>query len=637
LFLLSLLVGIGAGVGAIGFRGLIAAVTQLVTGVTAYGLQRAPSLHLPWLGIWFLVLAPIAGGLLYGPLIHFFAREARGHGVPEVMLAVAENGGRIRPQVTVIKALASGICIGTGGSVGREGPIVQIGSALASTFGQVVRMPESRLRIIVACGAAGGISATFNAPLTGVFFGLELILREVSGEAFVAILLSSMAADVVGRAAFGSHPFLTLPAMTFPTPWDYLPGLALGLIAGFVGVGFSKALYAFEDACDRIWRHRPEWLRPAAMGGALGLLLLAMPQLFGVGYPVLQHAVVGGYVFWFLLALLLGKMVAASLTIGIGGSGGVFAPSLFIGAMLGAGYGQLLGHLFGPAVGPAGAYSMVAMGALFAGAARAPLTATSSVFEMTGDFQILLVTILATATATAVSTYLSHGTIYTTKLLRRGIDIERPKPATLMQQLTVADVMRPLTAAFTDREALQALVDKPLPRRDPDQTARHQASSPQAVFVHETLEQALRQLVLFGRAGLPVIADDGETIVGWITNQDVIRAVAHRLGQSVHEAEEGAVAADFATSNPEKAAHEARNPLPGFRVLSAQVNGWPGQRAVKDIHWPPGTLVVMVRRGEEQITPAGDTRLEPGDQLTILAPTDEAERVLQLVEGPAVR
>ena len=179
LFVLALLAGVGSGLGAVAFRYLINAFTWLATGHAEFGQQgRVASAHLPWLGPAFLVVIPVIGGLIYGPLIYRYAREARGHGVPEVMIAVAENGGRIRPQVSVVKALASALCIGTGGSVGREGPIVQIGSAPASSLGQWIRMPEQRLRILVACGAAGGIAATFNAPVTGVFFGVELILRE---------------------------------------------------------------------------------------------------------------------------------------------------------------------------------------------------------------------------------------------------------------------------------------------------------------------------------------------------------------------------------------------------------------------------------------------------------------------------
>ena len=206
---MALVVGAGAGLGAVVFRWLIYSFTWLATGYQQFGQQgHVPSRHLPWLGIWFLFIVPVVGGLLYGPLIHRFAREARGHGVPEVMLAVAENGGRIRPPVTIVKALASAMCIGTGGSVGREGPIVQIGSAFASTLGQMVRMSETRLRIIVACGAAGGIAATFNAPITGLFFGFEIVLREFSLDAMFATILAAVTGDLVSRAFFGSAPVL---------------------------------------------------------------------------------------------------------------------------------------------------------------------------------------------------------------------------------------------------------------------------------------------------------------------------------------------------------------------------------------------------------------------------------------------
>ncbi len=235
LVVMALLVGAVAGLGAVRFRWLIYAITWLATGYQQFGQQgRVGSLHFPWLGIWFLLLIPVVGGLLYGPLIQRFAREARGHGVPEVMLAVAENGGRIRPQVTVVKALASAICIGTGGSVGREGPIVQVGSALASTLGQIVRMSEGRLRILVACGAAGGIAATFNAPITGLFFGFEIVLREFSLDALFGTILAAVSADLVSRAFFGSGPFFAqVPHdLLVPHASAYLLVALLGLCAG---------------------------------------------------------------------------------------------------------------------------------------------------------------------------------------------------------------------------------------------------------------------------------------------------------------------------------------------------------------------------------------------------------------------
>jgi CIC family chloride channel protein len=427
MFLLALVVGAGAGLGAVVFRYLIYFFTWLATGHSQFGQAGyVGSSHLPWLGLGFFVVIPVIGGLLYGPLIYRWAREARGHGVPEVMIAVADNGGRIRWQVSVVKALASALTIGSGGSVGREGPIVQIGSALASSIGQWVRMPESRLRIMVACGA-GGISATFNAPITGVFFGVEIILREFAADALVTVMLSAMVADVIAIPFLGDKPFLSgFPAgIALHHPATYLLVAGLAVVAALMGLAFAKVLYKVEDVCDALWKNRPEWARPAVGGIALGLLLLALPQMYGVGYPVMDKATAGGYALWFLVILAFGKILATSLSIGIGGSGGIFAPSLFIGVTSGYAYGDIAGHLFGASAGQPALYAVVAMGAVFAAAARAPLTSLASVLEMSGDFSLTLPVMLAVAIASTVSRALSYGTIYTTKLLRRGIDIDR--------------------------------------------------------------------------------------------------------------------------------------------------------------------------------------------------------------------
>ncbi|HEY6526154.1 MAG TPA: chloride channel protein [Solirubrobacteraceae bacterium] len=446
LAVMALLVGAGAGLAAAGFRELIFFVTWLVTGRDQFGQQgHAPSLHLAFLGIWFVLIVPVLGGLLYGPLVQRFAPEARGHGVPEVMLAVAESDGRIRPPVTIVKALASAITIGTGGSVGREGPIVQIGSALASTLGQVVGMPAHRLRIIVACGAAGGIAATFNAPVTGLFFGFEIILREFSLDALCMTSLAAVTGDVISRALFGSAPFFTAVPHDLLVRNDasYLLVAVLAIAAGLMGVGFKTVLYGMEDRVGVLWRGRPEWARPVVGGVVLGLLLLALPQMYGVGYPVMDSVIAGHVVLGLVLLFLVGKIAATSLTLSIGGSGGIFAPSLFIGTMTGMAFGTVARHVFGPSVGPAALYAVVAMGGVFAAAAQAPLTAIASVVEMTGNFTLTLPIMLAAGIAAAVSKQISYGSVYTTKLLRRGIDIERPTRRGIAQALPVADPVPP--------------------------------------------------------------------------------------------------------------------------------------------------------------------------------------------------
>jgi CIC family chloride channel protein len=634
---MALVVGAGAGLGAVAFRWLIYSVTWLATGYQQFGEQgHVPSRHLAWLGIGFLFIVPVVGGLLYGPLIQRFAREARGHGVPEVMLAVAENGGRIRPPVTVVKALASAVCIGTGGSVGREGPIVQIGSAFASTLGQLVRMSETRLRIIVACGAAGGIAATFNAPITGLFFGFEIVLREFSLDAMFATILAAVTGDLVSRAFFGSAPFFAgMPHGLVPgDDYSYLLIALLGLAAGLIGVGFKTFLYWLEDAVDDLWKGRPEWARPAVGGLALGALLIVLPQMYGVGYPVMDKVVAGHVVLWFVVILMLGKMLAASLTLSIGGSGGVFAPSLFTGAMAGMAFGTAAHHVFGSSIGPPAMYAVVAMGGVFGAAAQAPLTSIASVVEMTGNFTLTLPVMLATGIAAALAKRLAYGSIYTTKLLRRGIDIERPKAASMLQTLTVAEVMQPL-----------ANVDGAV-RLEPTQNGETPLSvataelfehlvgpvtavdEPQALFLDEDLEQALRQLVLFGREGLPVLSHDGRRLRGWITRQDLLRALGDRVTASTPEIERGALAAEFAVDDPQSRVHVPTTPLEGYRIVEMTIGlGSPASgRRANELELPAGSLLVAVSAEGKMVAPQDDIQLHPGDKLVVLAPLPSGAR-----------
>ena len=531
LFVIAVVVGAGSGLGAVAFRYLISFFTWLATGHDQFGQAGdAGSSHFPWLGLGFFVLIPAVGGIIYGPLIYRYAREARGHGVPEVMIAVAENGGRIRPQVSVVKALASALCIGAGGSVGREGPIVQIGSALASSLGQWARMPESRMRILVACGAGGGIAATFNAPITGVFFGVEIILREFSIDAMFSVMLSAMLADVVAIPFLGDKPFLSgFPAgIALYHPRNYLLVAALAVIAALIGLLFKTVVYKMEDLWDAVWKNRPEWARPAIGGIALGLVLLALPQMYGVGYPVMDKAVAGNYVLWFLIVLAVVKILACSLTLGIGGSGGVFAPSLFIGVTSGMAFGETVNHIFGPGAGQPALYAVVAMGAVFTSAARAPLTSVASVVEMTGDFTLTLPVMLAVAVATATSRALSYGTIYTTRLLRRGRDIDRAAPWRAFGDLKAADAMRPFPIPFPVAAPAGGNGTGPGEPRLPGPVTYRQ--DPQAVYAGESLAQTLRQLQVYGRDGLPVLSGDGLQVQGWITSASVLQAVAAEIG-----------------------------------------------------------------------------------------------------------
>jgi CIC family chloride channel protein len=556
--MLSLVVGVGAGLGAVVFRYLINWFTFAFTGHADYSAaDHQPHPLFPFLGSWFVLLVPAAGGLLYGPLIEKLAPEARGHGVPEVMLAVAEQGGRIRARVAAIKSLASALCIGSGGSVGREGPIVQIGSAIGSTLGQVVRVPASRLRLLVACGAAGGISATFNAPISGVLFALELILRDFEAESFGVVVLSSVAASIVGRAAFGSNAFLTLPAFELASNWEYVIYAGLGILSAFVGLGFVRVLYGMEAVADRLWRG-PAWLRPGAGGLVLGAMFLVLPGLYGVGYPVMEGAIGGGYPLVLLVAFLAGKIVATSLTIAMGGSGGVFAPSLFMGAMLGSAYGQLLHRLLPGVTGPGGAYGLVGMGAVFAAAARAPVTAVIIIFELTGEYRIILPLLFAVGLATWIANLITRDTIYTLKLRRRGIDLLRERATNPMQVMTVGDAMelvpQPLAVdtglaaaikrlANEQRDALPVVdadacyrgmvtareVERAIQDRAPEVPIGDLAVKAATLTAGQPLDDALAELMRHDLPGLAVVNGDKRVVVGWITHRSVLRAYQARV------------------------------------------------------------------------------------------------------------
>ena len=556
LMALAVIVGAGAGVGSVVFRWCITTFTHLLSGHADYAAAPGTSNpHVPWLGPYFVLLTPVLGGLLYGPLVNRFAKEARGHGVPEVMLAVAQRGGRISPKVAVVKTLASALCIGSGGSVGREGPIVQIGSALGSTLGRVAKVTEGHLKLLVACGAAGGIAATFNAPLAGVFFAMELILGTFGAEAFGATVLASATANVIGRATFGNAVFLHLPDFHVDHLTQYGLFALLGVVAAVVGVGFSRVLYLIEDACDWAWRG-PEWLRPAIGGVALGVVLLALPEMYGVGYPVLQKAAQGGYAVGFLLVLLVGKMLATSLTIGVGGSGGVFAPSLFIGAMLGSAYGTGVHHLLPRSAGAVGAYALIGMGTVFAGAARAPITAVVILFELTGEYSIILPLMPAIVLATATSRLLTGDTIYTLKLRRRGIDLEGPARGAQIGAQPVAAVMEPLPSPLTASTPLADAADLlslsghgALPVIDhsgeyvgvvtAQAVAEALAEQPEAapalvgqlaeppapVAADQPLVQALQALLSAAGTGVPVLDSEHGKPVGWLSHQSALRAV----------------------------------------------------------------------------------------------------------------
>jgi CIC family chloride channel protein len=487
---LAIIVGVLAGLGAVFFRWLIRSFQELFFGGGASILG--------FLGEYYIILLPAVGGLIVGLLVYFGAREAKGHGVPEVMEAVAVKGGRIRPRVAAIKSLASSICIGSGGSAGREGPIVQIGSSFGSTIGQWFKLSDDWVRTLVACGAAGGISATFNAPIGGVFFALEVILGRFMTPKFGFVVISSVTADFISHIFLGDQPSFSIVPYTMVSYWEILTYAMLGLVAGLAAFLFMRLLYKFEDIFDA-W-HIPEYIKPAIGGIGVGLIGLYSYDLFGTGYGdvywvskmSIDQALFGQIALHSLIILFALKIVATSLTLGSGGSGGIFAPSLFIGAMLGGAFGSVAHNLFPSVIATSGAYALVGMAAVFAGGARAPITAIILLFEMTRNYSIILPLMAAVVISTVITRSLSRETIYTLKLARRGVDLRQLEQTSPMKLVTVAEAM-----------------------------TRNFPTVPPTMPVSELVTKLRRS----GHHGFPVVDEKGN-LVGVVTLTDVETAMA---------------------------------------------------------------------------------------------------------------
>lgn len=451
--ILALITGLGGGFGAVGFRYLIDFFQTISYGSPADLVDILKST--PW---YLRIAIPALGGLIVGPVVYFLAREAKGHGVPEVMEAVTVRSGLIRKRVVFIKTLVSGICIATGGAVGREGPIVQIGSALGSSIGQLLRVSGDRIRTLVGCGAAAGIAATFNAPIAGTMFALEIILGDFGLATFSPIVISSVVATAVSRHFLGNSPAFIVPAYQLISAWEFPIYAVLGVFCAVVGVGFVILLYRFEDMFEHL--KFPEYLKAALGGVMLGTAGLVFPQVLGVGYGTIDLSLMAELSLWIMLVLIPCKIAATSITIGSGGSGGIFAPSLFIGAMTGGFLGTMAHAIFPSVTASPGAYSIVGMGAVVSATTHGPLTAILMLFEMTGDYKIILPLMMACIIGNLVARQLLKESIYTMKLVRRGVNIRDGKEVNVLRSMTVKDVMNPRAETVHENMHFGELVQK---------------------------------------------------------------------------------------------------------------------------------------------------------------------------------
>lgn len=436
MIVIAIIIGVLAGFSAIGIRAMIKFFSDISFPGTGNLLQNI--MNTPWL---LILIIPIIGGLIVGPIIYYLAPEAKGHGVPEVMQAILLKGGQIRGRVAFVKAVASAISIGTGGSVGREGPIIQIGSSLGSVVGQFLHVSTKRLKTLVGCGAGAGIAAAFNAPIAGALFAVEIVLMDFAVAQFSPIVISSVMATVISHTFEGNFAAFIVPKYQLASPIEIGFYFILGAASGLVAYLFIKSLYYFEEIFDnRI--NIPESFKPALGGLGIGVIALAFPQVMGVGYDSINNALYGNMIWYIALILIFMKILATALTLGSGGSGGIFAPSLFMGAMLGYFFGSFVHSYFPDITASPGAYALVAMGGLVAGTTRAPITAIIIVFELTNDYHIILPLMITCIISMILSSKLSRESIYTLKLVLRNIGLKEGIETNVMESIYVKDVYR---------------------------------------------------------------------------------------------------------------------------------------------------------------------------------------------------
>jgi CIC family chloride channel protein len=673
LLVMAVVIGISTGLAAVVFIRLIAFIQTFFYG----GGEKI----LPELGRLWLILIPVIGGLLVGPIIVKFAPEAKGHGVPEVMQALILRGGRIRPRVAIAKIIASALCIGTGGSAGREGPIVQVGSALGSSIGQWLHLSDARIKNLVACGAAAGIAATFNAPIAGVVFAIEVLLSEIQVTVFGNVVVSAVAASIVSQIFLGARPAFEIPGYVMQSPWEILLYVILGLLAALVGILFIRMLYYSEEVFDRL--AIPEWLKPATGALLLGILAFCYPyvgtisyispndmalglpisenypHIFGSGFLFLEEVLQGRAPFFLLFLLIFLKPLATSFTLGSGNSGGVFAPSLFTGAMLGGSFGYLAMHLFPNLNIEIGAYALVGMAAVFSAAARAPLTSMLIVFEMSNDYRLILPLMAAGMVASTFAQWLHSDSIYSLKLTKRGIRFEQGRdldimqtvqveevmnkaPVTVQQEQSVADLFAafqethlggfPVMANETELYGMVTMQDMERTIQEMERTLHRKAVNlkdlkvwdvatpdPVTVFPDEPIWSAIRKMAPRDLARLPVISrNNPKQLVGVISRSNIVRA--YNVGLMRKQKDE--LAQD----------RSALRKVTGleFTEIKVESNCSGTGKRLADISLPKNTNLVSILRYGTVIVPDGNTKILPGDVITVLCFSDQIESVKKI-------
>jgi len=632
---LAVAVGMLAGGGAIALRWMIGEVHVLFFD---QGARLGSLLHIP-LPMWLVTtLAPAVGMVLVAYLALWWSPEARGHGVPEVQYAVRIKGGRIRTRVAFAKSIASAISIGSGGSLGREGAIVQIGSSLGSVLGQVVGLGAEDVKLLVAAGAAGAISATFNAPIAGVLFALEVVLGSFAARSFGLVVVASVSATAVAQAALGTQPaFRLVEQFRLVSDWELVLYPLLGLVTGFVALLYVYTVYGLEDGFER-WS-APVWLKASTAGLILGLLgTFGSRQLFGIGHEGVELALAGGLGTGLMAGLIFMKIFATSVTLAGGGSGGIFAPALFIGAMTGGVFGRAADALLPTMTASPGAYALVGAAAVFGAAAHAPMTAIIILFEMTGNYRIILPLMLCVVLAQLIASRINPDSIYTIKLRRLG-GMAGPRQETgTLDLLLVADAMSEEVPSVAPTLPLNELADRARQEHARSWVVMDEDGLRGIVAVTD-LERAIVDGDLAERrvddimTTALVTCEPGETLrhaFQRFSDRDVyqipvvdpeepgqVQGVLRRT-EMMWAFKELSEEHERLLDKTDALPHERR-----FDSVHVELQVTPAHEsicnhAVREIEVPEHALIALLRRGERVVVPRGFTKVEPGDVLTLI-------------------
>ena len=457
LSLLAVAIGLTAGLAAIGFRTIIDHVQRFGFG---FGGERMVTL-VSAMPTWRILLVPTAGGLLIGLFVHFFMPGRRPQGVAEVIEANALRGGRMPLAVGLKAALVNAVSIGAGASVGREGPVVHLGASLGAWASKRLHLGRTASRTLLGCGVAAAVAASFNAPIAGTFFALEVVVGHYALTAFAPIVISAVIGTMVSRMYYGDFPAFILPnTTTIVSFWEFPAFALLGVVCAVMAIIFMRSIMWTEDLVNRT--PVPRWAHPALGGFAVGVIALAYPHVLGVGYEATDAALSGLYPLGLLIALIALKMAATAISLGCGFGGGVFSPSLFIGAMVGGAFGILATSAFPELSSGHGAYTIIGMGAVAGAVLGAPISTILMVFELTNDYAITIAVMIATSIASLITEQTRGHSYFTWQLARRGIAVKGGQDVGLLRTIKARDLITkdfetvaPETPIATVRERLQ--------------------------------------------------------------------------------------------------------------------------------------------------------------------------------------